>query len=118
MAVSKKVLHEEIKARYMSVVCDFLREQGEEVLVTGSNKFAIPVVDSQGNEEFLEVTLKVPTGSRDGDPYDGYGEAESYAMKVKEKAEKAEASAKKKAEKIAKDNARRAKKNESNEGES
>lgn len=118
MAVSKKILHEEIKARYMALVCDYFRAQDEEVLVTGSNKFAIPVVDSQGNEEFLEVTLKVPTGSRDGDPYDGYGEAESYSMKLKEKAEKAEASAKKKAEKIAKDNARRAKKNEANEGES
>lgn len=117
MAVSKKVLHEEIKARYMSVVCDFLREQGEEVLVTGSNKFAIPVLDSQGNEEFLEVTLKVPTGSRDGDPYDGYGEAESYSLKLKDKAEKAKVAEKKKADKIAKDNARRAKKNESNEGE-
>lgn len=107
MAVSKKILHEEIKTRYVSLVADFLREQGEEVLVTGSNKIAIPVVDAQGNEEFLELTFKVPTGSRDGDPYDGYGEAESYALKLKEKAEKAAAAEKKKAEKIAKDAKRR-----------
>ena len=107
MAVSKKILHEEIKTRYVSLVADFLREQGEEVLVTGSNKIAIPAVDAQGNEEFLELTFKVPTGSRDGDPYDGYGEAESYALKLREKAEKTAAAEKKKAEKIAKDAKRR-----------
>ena len=107
MAVSKKILHEEIKTRYVSIVSAFLDEQGEEVLRTGSNKIAIPVTDKEGNEEFVEIVFKVPLGERDGDPYDGYGEAETYAMKVKAKAEKTEAAAKKKAEKIAKDAKRR-----------
>lgn len=109
MATSKKVLHEGIKSKYMEKIIAFLSDTlGEQVLRTGSNKLAIPVLDSEGNEEFLEVVLKVPLGERNGDPYDGYGEAESYALKLKVKAEKAEAAAKKKAEKIAKDAARRA----------
>ena len=109
MATSKKVLHEGIKARYMEKVAAFFADTLEEqVLRTGSNKIAIPVLDDEGNEEFLEIVLKVPLGERNGDPYDGYGEAESYALKLKLKAEKAEAAAKKKAEKIAKDAARRA----------
>lgn len=109
MATSKKVLHEGIKARYMEKVTTFFVDTlGEQVLRTGSNKIAIPVLDDEGNEEFLEIVLKVPLGERNGDPYDGYGEAESYTLKLKQKAEKAEAAAKKKAEKIAKDAARRA----------
>lgn len=108
MATSKKILHEEIKNRFVEAVTAFLDEQGEEVLRTGSNKIAIPVTDREGNEEFVEIVFKVPLGERDGDPYDGYGEADTYAMKQKQKAEKAEAAAKKKAEKIAKDAKRRA----------
>lgn len=108
MATSKKILHEEIKNRYVSIVSAFLDEQGEEVLRTGSNKIAIPVTDSEGNEEFVEIVFKVPLGERGGDPYDGYGEAESYTLKLKEKAEKAKAAEKKKAEKIAKDAKKRA----------
>ena len=45
--------------------------------------------------------------SRDGDPYDGYGEAEAYAMKVKEQAEKAEKAKAEKERKIARDKAQR-----------
>ena len=60
----------------------------------------------------MVITVKVPTGSRDGDPYDGYGEAESYALNCKQKAEKAKVDAEKKAKKIARDQAMRAKKAE------
>ena len=74
-----------------------------------SNEIALPCVDAEGNDSYVVITVKVPTGSRDGDPYDGYGEAESYALACKQKAERAEADAKKKAAKIAKDKAYRAK---------
>ena len=49
----------------------------------------------------------MPTGSRDGDAYDGYSVAEEYALKQKLKAEKAIAAAKAKEKKIAKDKAKR-----------
>ena len=68
------------------------------MLTTNSNEFALPCVDEEGNDEFLVLTFKVPTGSRDG-------EAESYAMKATEKAEKAKAAAEAKAKKIARDKA-------------
>ena len=69
MATSKKVLHEGIKTRYMEKVAAFFADTLEEqVLRTGSNKIAIPVLDDEGNEEFLEIVLKVPLGERNGDP--------------------------------------------------
>lgn len=108
MATSKKSLNEKLRAKYMELVkCYLADEYDEEILVTGSNEFCIPCVDDEGNDEFLVITFKVPTGSRDGDAYDGYAMAEDYRMKCEAKAEKAKESAKKKAEKIARDKANR-----------
>lgn len=105
MATSRKVLREQIKAIWVERMGEYLKD--EEVLRVGSNELAIPVVDAEGNEDWLVITLKVPTGSRDGEAYDGYSMAEDYQMKCAEKQMKAEETAKKKAEKIAKDEASR-----------
>lgn len=107
MAKSKKQLHEALRAQYMALFREFLESKDEEVLQTNSNEFALPVVDEENNDEFLVITFKIPTGSRDGDAYDGYGEAEAYALHVAEKAEKAKAAAEAKAKKIARDKAER-----------
>jgi hypothetical protein len=88
MAKTAKVLNEEIKVRFLDGVAEHLTQVGEEVLRVGSNEIALPVVDEDGNEKWLVLTFKVPTGSRDGDAYDGYAMAEDYQMKLKEKAEK------------------------------
>lgn len=107
MAMSAKILNDKLRERYLSVIGEALGDKGEEVLRVGSNEFALPCLDEAGNEKFIVVTVKVPTGSRDGDAYDGYSMAEDYAIKCKNKAEakvKAEAD---KAKKIAKDKAKR-----------
>ena len=103
MATNKKALHEGIRARYMEMVKEFLAEKGEEVLLTSSSEFALPCVDSEGNDEFIVLTFKVPTGSRDGEAYDGYAMAEDFKMKQTAKAEKAKEAAEKKARKVARD---------------
>lgn len=103
MAKTAKVLNDEIKVRFLEGVAEHLTQVGEEVLRTGSNEIALPVLDEEGNEKWLVLTFKVPTGSRDGDAYDGYSMAEDYKMKLEEKAEKAKV----KAEKAAKDKAKR-----------
>ena len=108
MAKTKKQLHEGIRAKFIGMFTEWLTEQGEEVLRTKSNEIAIPTLDEDGNEEFIVITFKVPTGSRDdGEAYDGYGVAEQYAESVVAKEEKAKAEAEKKAKKIARDKAQR-----------
>ena len=104
-----KNTNDALRAQYLELISKLLVDGGEEVLRVKSNEIAIPCVDGEGEDSFVVVTIKVPTGSRDGDPYDGYGEAESYQMACKQKAEKAEADAKKKAAKIARDKAYREK---------
>lgn len=103
MAISDRVLKDQLRAKHLESVRSFFEGEGEEVLITGSGELCFPVVDSEGNERWMQVVVKVPSGSRDGDPFDGYSLAEDWQMKCAEKARKAEADAKKKAEKAAKD---------------
>lgn len=104
---TKKVLRDNLRARYVDYIRNALTDNGEEVLQTNSNQLTIPCVDEEGNDEFVTFTIQVPTGSRDGEPYDGYGEAESYKLKCAERDERAKVAAAKKARDIAKDRAAR-----------
>ena len=113
MAVSRKVERELIRSKYLEVITNALLALDEDVLKVKSNEIAIPVVGCEGNEDFIVITVKVPTGANKGmEPYDGYSEAEDYEMKLKAKEEKAKANAEKKAKKIAKDAEIRRKKKE------
>ena len=104
-----KKTNDALRADYVSKLIAMMTEAGEEVLRTKSNEIAIPVVDADGEDNWVVFSVKVPSGSRDGDPYDGYGEAQAYEMNCKQKAEKAAIDAEKKAKKIARDQAYRAK---------
>ena len=105
--ISPKTAREALRAHYLHLIAAFLKEQGEEVLVTGSNELAVPCVSQTGDEEYAVFTVKIPTGSRDGEPYDGHLAAQDYADHLTEKARKAQETAEKKAKKIAADKAAR-----------
>ena len=116
MAVSRKVEREILREKYLSNVIAYFTDNGEEVLQVKSNEIAIPVVGCENNEDFIVITVKVPTGANKGmDPYDGYELAEEYTMKLAEKERKKKEAEKKKVEKIAKDKAIREKKKEISE---
>ena len=104
MAVSRKVERELIRKSFLEKVSQFLAESGEEVLIVKSNEIAIPCVGCEGNEDFIVINFKVPTGANKGtEPYDGYALAEDYVHNLAEKEAKAKARAEEKARKIAKD---------------
>ena len=111
MAVSRKVEREILRNEYLeAIILNFL-EKDEQVLRVKSNEIAIPVVGCEGNEDFIVITVKVPTGANKGtEPYDGYELAEDYEMKIAEKERKKIEAEKKKAEKIRKDKEIREKK--------
>jgi len=100
-----------IRNNWIEWLTEKLHEAGEEdVLRTKSNEIAIPFTTEEGEEGYLCFTLKIPSGTRDGEAYDAYEEAEGYKDHLEEKAIKAEAAAKKKAAKIAADAKARAEK--------
>ena len=116
MSVSRKVEREILRNDYLQKIIDCLLSQNAQVLRVKSNEIALPVVGCEGNEDFIVVTVKVPTGANKGtEPYDGYELAEDYEMKIVEKERKKKEAEKKKAEKIAKDKAIREKKKEISE---
>ena len=113
MAISRKAERELIRKEYLEMVSKFLNHAGEEVLLVKSNEIAIPVVGCEGNEDFLVITFKVPTGANKGtEPYDGYEMAKDYVHNLAEKEAKAKAKAEAKAEKIKRDEEIRRKKAE------
>lgn len=82
-----------------------------DILRTKSNEITVPIVDEEtGDEGYLTFVLKIPTGERGGDPYDGYEEAENYKIDLEAKAAKAAEAERKKAAKIARDQQIRAEK--------
>lgn len=115
MGKSRKALREEIKEVYVKKLSDFLKED-EQVLRVGSNEIAFPVVDSEGNEDFIVITVKIPTGANKGtEPYDGYSMAEEYEIKCRQKAELAKKKKAEKEKKIQRDEEIRRKKKEAAE---
>ena len=110
MAVSRKQLREEVKMEFLSSIIDFFESEEEEVIRIKSNEIAIPVVDKEGNEDFVKIVVSIPTGSNKGtEPFDAYSLAEEYQLKLKDKELKAKENAEKKQKKIEQDAKRRAK---------
>ena len=112
MAVSRKVERELLREKYLEKIIDFFKEE-EDVLRVKSNEIAFPVVGCNDNEDFIVITVKVPTGANKGtEPYDGYELAEEYEMKLKEKERKAQEKKIAKEKKIKRDEEIRKKKKE------
>lgn len=111
MAVSRKVEREILRNDFLEKVIESFEQIGEDVLRVKSNEVAIPVVGCEGNEDWVVITVKVPTGANKGlEPYDGYEMAEEYEMKLKEKERKAKEKAIAKEKKIQRDKEIREKK--------
>lgn len=113
MTVSRKVEREMLRTKYVDMLFELLAYNNEEVMRVKSNELAFPVVGCEDNEDWIVVTVKVPTGANKGtEPYDGYAMAEEYEMKLKEKERKTKEKEEKKAKKIARDKEIRQKKKE------
>lgn len=112
---TNRILDNELREKVLKTIMEFFAEKNEDVMQTNSNECAFPCVDSDGNDKWIQIVVKVPTGGRDEDGYDGYGVAESYKLKLKEKEEKKKESEIKKAKKIERDKKIREKKKENSE---
>ena len=109
---TNKALNDKLRENFIGIVSGLFTDMGEDVLRVGSNEIAIPCLDEEDNEKYIVLTVKVPTGSRDGDAYDGYSMAEDWEIKCKNKEETAKKKAEAKAKKIEKDKKMREKKGE------
>ena len=83
--MNKREAENGLRSRTLQRVIDFFANEGEDVQQTKTGTVMFPAIDELGNECFLTVTVQIPKGSRDGDPYDGYAEAENYQLETKRK---------------------------------
>ena len=97
---TKTTLNATLRNERVNALIEKFSTEENDVLRTGSNEISIPVLDNEKNEKWIVITVKVPTGSRDGDEYDGYEKAEDYEIRIKEKKEKTEKRKAGKAKKI------------------
>ena len=112
MTISRKKEREILREKYVESVISYFSTD-EDVLRVKSNEIAFPVVGDEGNEDFIVITVKVPTGANKGtEPYDGYALAEEYELKMKEKEAKAKEREEKKKKKMERDKEIREKKKE------
>lgn len=108
MGKTPTALNNALRAKYTALAQDFFDSLGEDVRVTASNELSLPVVDEEGNEKWVVVTIKVPTGARDDDEgYDGYTKAQMYAEHVADQSAKRAEAERKKQAKIERDKAQR-----------
>lgn len=96
-----------IRASVVENLFNHLKDYCEEDCgMIASNIFNFPVVADDGEEGWVEVTVKVPKGTKD-EEYDGYGRREEYRIASQERAEKNAKREADKAAKIAKAEARK-----------
>lgn len=93
-------------------IIDFISTKyNVDALSISSSSIVYPVVDQEGNEKYIKISVSVPRGTRDGkggyEDFDGYAVAEDYKLECAEKAAKKAASEAKKAAKIKADQQKR-----------
>ena len=76
-----------VREYYLRKIMEYVESLGEDVGLSKSNQFNFPAVTADGSEIYLTVTVTVPSGSRDGDPYDGYAMRQEYAIACQKKEE-------------------------------
>ena len=108
--MTEKQLNDALRTKYLNRFIEFLKANDEDVLITGTNEICFPVLDDEKNDKFIQLVVKVPKGSRDGEGFDGYALAEDFKMKIEQKKADAEKKALAKAKKIERDKKVRAEK--------
>ena len=97
---ANKASNDKYRADVMEKVKAFFLAMGEDVQQTASNKICFPFTNELKSDEWMEITMSIPLGSRkDNTPFDGYEQAEDYERKKKDaliKAAEAEAAKQKK----------------------
>lgn len=102
----KIAIQNALRAKAIDAITAYFLEAGEDVGRIASNAINFPVCTEDGEEAWLEITVKIPKEGGD----DGYMKRTDYEIKERERAEKAAEKAAAKAKKIERDKAARAKK--------
>ena len=111
--ITNKKANDNKRVQILEELKKFFNEKDEDIIQTSSNKIAFPFVNELGSDEWVEITVSIPLGSRkNNEVFDGYEQAEQYQAKQKEKLEKEKEKEEEKEKKKIRDEKRRKKKKE------
>ena len=99
--MADKKIGEFTREKIMQIVKDTLEKEGFDVLKVASGSYGIPALEGE-EETAIKIVFQIPKGSRDGDGYDVYEDAQAYEFKLKESELKKKKKAEEKAKKLAK----------------
>lgn len=85
--MNKREAVDNLRSKTLERVTNFFSADGEDAQQTKTGTIMFPAIDELGTECFVTITVQIPKGSRDGEAYDGYAEAESYRIETKAKQE-------------------------------
>lgn len=92
--MAQKKVGEETRKTIVFHITESLKSFGFDVLQTGSNTFAVPIVED-GDEGAVEIVVKIPKGPRDKSGYDPFEAEAAYKFHEEEKRIKAQKKAEK-----------------------
>lgn len=101
--MTKKTATDNLRTATLVRVMDLLAKDGEDIRQTKAGTAMFPIIDELGDETFITITIQVPKGARDGDPYDGYAEAENFKVEQLAKSEQKAIKLAEKQKKMARD---------------
>lgn len=107
----------ETRDNFMKELMELIQTyRGDDTLPYKGNAFSVPQVLENGDETYVQITVSIPTGTRDGTQFNGYEEHEAFLEKQEYKRiaaeERAAEKAKQTAERKAKQEAARKKREE------
>lgn len=71
--LTKGQITDRAREKYISMISDFLSDNGEVILRVGKNAISFPIVLGDGEERFIKLVVSVPRGSRlEGDEYNAF----------------------------------------------
>jgi hypothetical protein len=102
---NNKIANDKVRDEFINNLMEWLK--GEDVQKTKNNEVAFPFVNELGADEWLRITIAIPTGGRDGEQFDGYELAKELIISNAEKEKVAIEKEIKKQKKIVADKKRR-----------
>lgn len=104
---NNKIANDKVRDSFINSLMEWLRDDGQDVQKTKNNEIAFPFVNELGADEWLRITVAIPTGGRDGEQFDGYELAKELIIANAEKERVAKEKEEKKQKKIIADKKRR-----------
>ena len=104
---NNKIANDEVRDSFIDSLVEWLDCAGQDVQRTKNNEIAFPFVNRLGSDEWLRITIAIPTGGRDGEQFDGYELAKELIISNAEKEKVAIEKEIKKQKKIVADKKRR-----------